>query len=395
MSLYKPKKSPFYHYDFWSERVRFHGSTGKTNKREAREVEATRKAQARIEVRARRDGEAQIKGELPLTLDVAAGRWWLEVGQHRADSGDCWTALERMLDRFGPGKLVKDITDADVAGWVAERRGERVWGKAKLKDGRLAPLVSPTTVNRTTVDPLRRIFGRARKAWKLPFANEPNWGALRLPEPEECVRELTAPEQAALTAAADPDYERVYRFARLAGLRKKTCLIPKAAVKWDLGRIEIAGKGKKINRVPISEPIRAVLEECWDDHPTMVFTYEAKVTRDKRVKGKRYPITIPGLSSQWKRDRARAAITAPSIANYRFHDNRHTAATRVLRTSKNLKIAQKLLNHARITTTAKYAHVLDEEVLAAMNAVPEAGKKSRTGSRNRSPARAKRQVRRA
>ena len=70
----------------------------------------------------------------------------------------------------------------------------------------------------------------------------------------------------------------------------------------------------------------------------------------------------------------------PLVWCYRFHDNRHTAATRILRTSKNLKTAQKLLNHARITKTAKYAHALDEEVLEAMNAVPEPINKSRRRS---------------
>ena len=51
---------------------------------------------------------------------------------------------------------------------------------------------------------------------------------------------------------------------------------------------------------------------------------------------------------------------------YRFHDNRHTAATRVLRACGNLKVAQKLLRHADIATTAKYAHVMHEDVLEAM-----------------------------
>src|SRR5215469_15074302 len=67
----------------------------------------------------------------------------------------------------------------------------------------------------------------------------------------------------------------------------------------------------------------------------------------------RYPIAASGLRSQWKRDRKRAAKTAPSTLTFRFHDNRHTAGTRLLRHTRNLKMVQNLLNHARIATTAK------------------------------------------
>jgi site-specific recombinase XerD len=49
----------------------------------------------------------------------------------------------------------------------------------------------------------------------------------------------------------------------------------------------------------------------------------------------------------------------------------------VLRATGNLKIAQKVLNHANIKTTVKYAHVLDEEVAAAMDGVQKSRRKSR------------------
>lgn len=384
MSLYRPGKSPFYHYDFWVDGRRFLGSTKKKSRRDAQAVEDARREQAKIEIAAARHAEAQFKGRAPLVLDVAAGRWWIERGQHRADSDDCWQAIVGMLAFFGKDKQLGDITDSDVARWVATVRGQTVWGKKKLKDGRNAPTLSPARVNRLTVDALRRIYGRARRSWKMVYANEPDWGEHRLPEPDERVRELSMEEQRAIDASARPGYGHLYRFARLSALRLETCLIPKSAVRWDLGCIEIKGKGGKFNRVPMSEPIRDVLAEVWDDHPDWVFTYIAEVTRDGRVAGKRYPITTSGLSTEWKRTRLRAAKTVPTVLTFRFHDNRHTAATRILRSSKNLKIAQRLLNHARISTTAKYAHVLDDEVLRAMNEVPDGEIKRANPKRKRS-----------
>jgi hypothetical protein len=114
-----------------------------------------------------------------------------------------------------------------------------------------------------------------------------------------------------------------------------------------------------------------------------VFTYVAKRTdSEEHQRGKRYPITASGLRSQWKRDRKRAAKASPSILTFRFHDNRHTAGTRLLRHTGNLKMVQKLLNHARISTAAKYAHVLDDELLDAMDGMEDRDTKSRRKSRS-------------
>ncbi|MFL5181568.1 MAG: tyrosine-type recombinase/integrase, partial [Microvirga sp.] len=56
-----------------------------------------------------------------------------------------------------------------------------------------------------------------------------------------------------------------------------------------------------------------------------------------------------------------------SERGYRWHDNRHTRATRLLRRSGNLKMVQKLLGHQKIETTAKYAHVTMDDLRAALD----------------------------
>ena len=91
------------------------------------------------------------------------------------------------------------------------------------------------------------------------------------------------------------------------------------------------------------------------------------------VRGQRYPLTINGAKSAWQRMRAKAGVK-----DFRFHDFRHDFGTKLLRDTGNLKLVQKALNHGDIKSTLRYAHVLDEEVAAAIERVAKSRKKSRT-----------------
>ena len=104
-------------------------------------------------------------------------------------------------------------------------------------------------------------------------------------------------------------------------------------------------------------------------HPDFVFTYEAQRTRDGRVKGERHPLTYHGAKIAWRRLRKRAGV-----AGFRFHDYRHDLGTKVLRLTGNIKAAQRVLNHASITTTTKYAHYSMRKWRRLWSASPSPGK---------------------
>jgi integrase len=112
---------------------------------------------------------------------------------------------------------------------------------------------------------------------------------------------------------------------------------------------------------------QAMFDLLWaekDHHRTRVFTFVARRTLKHLniVKGKRYPLTESGLKSAMRR-----AVPNASVSDFRFHDTRHTAATRTLRKS-NLRVVQKLLGHSNVETTTKYAHALDEDIRDALEA---------------------------
>jgi site-specific recombinase XerD len=87
--------------------------------------------------------------------------------------------------------------------------------------------------------------------------------------------------------------------------------------------------------------------------------------------GERYPITYWNLQTRWRR-----ALAKAGVEDFRFHDLRHTAASRLLRKTHDLKMVQDMLDHAQITTTTKYAHVLKDDLRAGMEAAQEAARQA-------------------
>jgi integrase len=371
MSIYRPQGSPFYHFDFWWRGARFHGSTKCTNRREAEIVERAERDRAKQQAAASRTSTTSLK------LDDVAGRYWAEVGQYHAGAADTWRDLERLVDYFGPTKLLIEIVDDDVARLVAWRRGHRVVRARKPKDKDTAhcPLVSNATVNRSTTEVLKKLYTRA-KVWGVRVDREPNWKAHWLPEPQERVRELIGDEGDRLQAAARDDYVPFFALARASGLRLRECLLRWREVDWEARQIRKAGKGGKLIAVPITSTVRMILWQLRGHHPEHVFTYVAARTRAGRVKGQRYPLTYSGAKIEWRRLRKRAGVN-----DFRFHDFRHDVGTKLLRATGNLKLVQKALNHSDIKTTSKYAHVHTDEVAAALENLQESRKMSRSVSR--------------
>jgi integrase len=306
--------------------------------------------------------------------------YWTEIGQHHAGATNTWRDLERLVEYFGPTKLLTEITDDSVAQLVAWRRGHRVVRARKQKDNdpAYAPLISNATVNRSTTEVLKKLYTRA-KAWGLRFDREPNWKAHWLAEPQERVRELVGDEDQRLSAATREDYRPFFDFARASGLRLRECLLQWSEVDWDARQIRKPGKGGKLVTVPITSSIRTILWPLRGHHPEHVFTYVCRRTRDSRVKGYRYPLTYSGVKATWKRLR-----TSAKVVGFRFHDFRHDVGTKLLRETGNLKLVQRALNHSDLKTTAKYAHVLDDEVATALERLHKSRKASRTTIRKAS-----------
>jgi integrase len=347
MSTYRPAGRPHYLYDFQIRGRRFSGNTRCTTKREADAHEKRLRQEAAKEI-----AEQEELARGPMTFGVASTRYYEERGQHSENGAPIEWALAWLQEEIGMKTRVSSIDDNLVARLVAKRRAEI--------NPRTGEVVRPSTVNRTVTEPLRRIMRRAATVWGVPVKHI-NWKEHLLKESKERVRELGPDEEKQLFEILRPDYHPLFRFALLSGCRLSECV----NLRWediDFGgrQIWIRGKGGKVAPIPLPPFLRELLWAEKGNHPEFVFTYIAQQTQRGYVRGRRYPVTVTGIQSLFKLHLKKA------IPDYHFHDNRHTAATRLLRASGNLRVAKELLRHSKVETTMRYAHVMQDDIMSAM-----------------------------
>jgi integrase len=377
MSVYRDKRSPYYQFDFQHDGHRFHGSTKCTARKDAEKFEAIESEKAKALVKAMK------RSRTSLQIDDVADRLWNDQGQYDADSKATETNLARLIEYFGKAKLLTEIDHKAAKELVAWRRGHQVSRRGKLSKGERAalPLVSNATVNRSGTKVLQRLFTFA-KAEGTVFESEPKWDELLLPEPEERIRELKTEEATAIEEAMRDDYGPFFEFVRASGMRLKECV----TLRWsevDFGARQIVRTGKGGRRVvfPITPAVREILFPLQGQHLEYVFTYIA-IYGNRRlglVRGERYRLSYNGAKTAWQRIRANAGV-----ADFRFHDFRHDFGTKLLRDTGNLRLVQKTLNHRDIKSTLPYAHVLDEDVAAAVERLAESRKNPRSKERKAS-----------
>lgn len=335
MSVYKPAKSPHFHYDFVFKGQRHYGSTGCSSRREAEAYERRERHKAANPDNARP----------PITLDEAAGLY-----QDKAESQPSWPTTRYMLKALvaglGGNRLLAEISQRELQVYFARRRNGR----------------ANASINRE-IDNARAVWSHASKS-RFNVGEVPDWGALYLAVPQQPPRELSeSGEETALFDAIPADAYDVVMFALISGWRKAEVI----GLRWaDVDLLQATARTRIKGGDVVSRPLNPAMVALIANQPKVgpfVFTYVCRKSRGKRRAGHRYPMTVTALRTRW--DDAREAA---KLAGFRFHDLRHTAATRILRATQNLAATAKVLQHKNLKTTMRYAHVLDEDVRAALNA---------------------------
>jgi integrase len=193
--------------------------------------------------------------------------------------------------------------------------------------------------------------------WRL-IADNPFRGVRNLGVPKRDERVLSGDEEIKLLACCDQVRSRLLRplilLALNTGMRRGELL----ALEWS--RVNFAQRTIRIinaksatgNRViPMNATVHSVLSHLAKREPSpAVFPSNRK----------------PGEKLLDMKKGFKKAVGLAGILHIRFHDMRHTFATRLVQAGVDIVSVQHLLGHSKITMTARYAHSLADVKMAAV-----------------------------
>jgi integrase len=337
MSLYK--RGDVWHYDFTVDGERYRGSTQQSAKAAAARVEARERERAKL---------GTVHPVVP-TLAEAADKWFAARAAGRRSGLTTAHRLKIALRHIEGGLLVTEIGTPQIEAAVQSRRMDETHNRRAPTNG---------TVNRDMIDStLRPVLNYCGDVLELPMRRIA-WAKVRLAEPKGRNRAFTPTELAAWRRALPSWHRPVFDFLALYGVRLREAFFEPGALDVAAGEVRIT------NRKNGSDLILPLL-------PEDVADLAARATRAKAAKlptlwyrdvgGELQPIHWRGFQSASK-----AALKAASISDARpAHDLRHHAAT-AIRRAGDVTVAQMLLGHDDIRSTARYAHASREDVLTAL-----------------------------
>lgn len=244
--------------------------------------------------------------------------------------------MTRLLATFGT-KAPAEITPQDVEAYKAA----------------LAARVSPATVNRDLAL-LKATFNRALKAGKVE--GNPVKAVPLFKENNARTRCLTDEEEARLSEAL-PDYLKPFLTVALnTGMRwGELARLTWADVDFYTGTLHVGeSKSGEGRRIPMNRVVRETLQGVRRD--------QIQRARDQ-ADGER-EILSPlvfcapqgGVLRNFGRDWY-PALRKAEIPDFRWHDTRHTAASRLVMAGVDLYTVKEILGHKTLAMTARYSHL--------------------------------------
>ena len=267
---------------------------------------------------------------------------------------------------FGTLKL-NNFNLALVEGWqsrkLSENRPERKKGNGEL------PPLKPASVNRALAC-LKHMFTKALD-WEM--ISDDVFKRVRKvklsPENNRRLRYLSFEESAALLNSCDKHLKPIVVFALNTGCRRGEIL----GLTWD--RVDLKHgfillddtKSGKRREIPINATVRAALQGLVRrlDVP-FVFVNQDTVKERPPVKegGKVRPAS--GRYFDVKKSFATACRKA-KLQDFHFHDLRHTFASQLVMNGVDITTVSKLLGHANLTMTLRYAHLAQGHLKSAVD----------------------------
>lgn len=333
MSVYE--KNNKWYYAFMLFGIRKHGACrGCRNMSEALEYEAEVKNEVSLLHRKKKD-ESEI-----ITIKQMFDEYlsYSEINNKPQTYKDNKFKVSVMREFFGDKTIIADIKPADIE--------------------RLKVLIVQEKKNSKST--FNRYFASLKKAFNLAIINHklnllsPCKLVKAFPEDNYKTRYLTEDEEQRLMKELPPYLKPIVICALTTGLRKSNILNLKwESIDFKMNFIEILkqeNKGHKKIQIPLSKKFKAELEKIGIKKSGYVFMSHRTGTHYNKIDN--------GF---------REALKRAGIENFRFHDLRHTAATRLVAKGVDIQTVKELLAHSSIVTTQRYNHPTPENMKKAID----------------------------
>jgi len=325
MAIYQKRGKWFIDYYYLGRRVR--ESVG-TSKKEAEKALATRKAEIL-------QGRYHWLDEKRTVVFEVLAREYENYSQANKRS---WRrdliSLKNLLGFF-QGRLLTQINP-----WMVE----------KYKQVRLEAGVKPATINRELAC-LKHMFSLAVRWGKL--REHPLRKVKLLHEENRIERILSPDEEARLLESANEPLRTILLVALNTGMRRGEILtLLWSCVDFERALITVINpKSGRSRKIPMNEELVRALKERHEVAGDGLYVFA-----DSRT-GKPWGTVKTAFL---------AALRRANIRGLRFHDLRHTFATRLVAWGVDLLTVKELLGHSSITMTMRYAHPSQENMRRAV-----------------------------
>ena len=251
--------------------------------------------------------------------------------KHHRDFRSVEIRVKKIVAAFGETPVDK-IKPADIDAWLTRAT------KTPATSNRYRALFSlifreALRNGKVASNPARLVRQRAENNGRIRFLTEAEETSLR-----HAIRERF------------PEHEAELSISLGTGMR----LSEQYTLAWkhiDFDRREInldRTKNGSPRMIPMNDAVMRAMEE---------FARRSKSTsRDALV----FPIKNP-------KDWFKPAMEDAKIVNYRWHDNRHTFCSRLAMRGENLKVIQQRAGHKTIQMSARYAHLGEKSLHAAVS----------------------------
>lgn len=240
-------------------------------------------------------------------------------------------SIKHLLKAFG-SKLLSEITTRDIEAYKNQRRDE----------------VAPATVNRE-LSCIKHMLGKAVK-WGYLSAN-PADGVAKFKEPPGRVRYLNEDEIERLLECCSGHIRPVVVMALNTGMRRGEIL----GLKWQ--DVDLPNRVSKVIRTKNNEmrmiPINGTL-------------YNELAALEPGIGNCHVFVDQDGNPLGNIRTAFCGALRRAGIKSFRFHDLRHTFASRLVQAHVDITTVQKLLGHKDIRMTLRYSHLSDTHLKEAV-----------------------------